>query len=127
MKKTAPAKDIDEYIGLQPGPIQPILNKLRQVIKKAAPKAEEVISYQMPAFKQNGILVYFAAQNKHIGFYPTASGIEAFEKELANHETSKGTVRFPFDKPLPYKLIEQIVKFRVLKNMEKPSAQKSKK
>ena len=126
MKNTAPAKDIDEYIEQQPEPIQPILQKLRQAIKKAAPKSEEVISYQMPAFKENGILVYFAAQNKHIGFYPTGSGIEAFKKELSNFETSKGTVRFPFDKTIPYKLIEQIVKFRVAQNMEKASKKETK-
>ena len=95
------------------------MKKLRQTIRKAAPEAEEVISYQMPAYKLQGMLVYFAAYKNHIGFYPTGSGIFAFKKELSIYECSKGTVRFPLDKPLPLGLIGKIVKFRVKENLEK--------
>jgi uncharacterized protein YdhG (YjbR/CyaY superfamily) len=112
-------KDIDEYIRLFPDDIQALLQSLRQTIREAAPDAEETISYQMPAFKQNGMLVYFAAFKKHIGFYPTSSGIEAFREELSAYEGSKGTVRFPIDKPLPLDLVRDIVKFRVRENLEK--------
>jgi len=112
-------KDIDEYIRLFPDDIQALLQSLRQTIRETAPDAEETISYQMPAFKQNGMLVYFAAFKKHIGFYPTSSGIEAFREELSAYEGSKGTVRFPIDKPLPLDLVRDIVKFRVRENLEK--------
>ncbi len=100
---------------------------MRNTVKKAAPKAEEKISYQMPAFFQKGILVYFAAQKNHIGFYPTSSGIEAFKKELSEYGFSKGSVRFPLDKPLPLNLISQIVKFKVMENLEKDELKKKKK
>jgi len=115
---------IDEYIAQFPEDVQKKLKELRKVIKASAPDAEERISYQMPAFKSNGNLVYFAAYEKHIGFYPTSSGIKAFEHELSVYEVSKGTVRFPIDKPLPMELISKIVKFRVdedLKNTAKKS------
>ncbi|MGE5108403.1 MAG: DUF1801 domain-containing protein [Sphingobacteriales bacterium] len=117
-------KDIDDYISVQPENIRPSLEQIRQTIRKAAPGAEEVISYQMPAYKYQGILVYFAAFKNHIGFYPTAGGIEAFKKELSGYQTSKGTIQFPNDKPIPLKLITQIVKFRVLENEEKTQAKK---
>jgi uncharacterized protein YdhG (YjbR/CyaY superfamily) len=112
-------KTIDEYISKSSENVQDTLKNLRQVIHKAAPEAQEVISYNMPAFKQNGILVYFAAFKHHIGFFPTASGISAFCKELSAYETSKGTVRFPLDKPIPFKLVTKIVKFRVQENLNK--------
>jgi uncharacterized protein YdhG (YjbR/CyaY superfamily) len=112
-------KTIDEYISSFPDEIQKILQKLRQVIHEAAPEAEEVISYSMPAFKQNGVLVYYAAFKNHIGFFPTSSGVAAFQKELAAYNTSKGTVRFPLDKPIPFELVTKIVKFRVQENLSK--------
>ncbi|MGA9048489.1 MAG: DUF1801 domain-containing protein [Dehalococcoidia bacterium] len=112
-------KTIDEYIkGFQPN-IQNILQKLRQAIREAAPEAAEVISYHIPAFKQNGILVYFAAYKNHIGFYPTSSGIDAFKEELAPYRWSKGTVQFPLDKPIPFDLIKKIVAFRVKEQLKK--------
>jgi uncharacterized protein YdhG (YjbR/CyaY superfamily) len=117
--KTEIARDIDEYISFHPESVRMQLETLRQTIRKAAPKAEEVISYQMPAFKFHGMLVYFAAYKTHIGFYPTGSGIASFKKELDKYETSKGTVRFPIDKPLPLGLIGKMVKFRVKENFEK--------
>jgi uncharacterized protein YdhG (YjbR/CyaY superfamily) len=110
---------IDEYIATFPEPVQKTLQKLRQTIKDSAPEAKETVSYQMPAFKLNGILVYFAVFKNHIGFYPTASGISNFEKELTQYETSKGTIKFPIDKPIPLDLIRRIVTFRVKENMKK--------
>ncbi len=112
-------KTIDEYIVTFPENVQNILQELRRTIKDAAPQAEEVISYQMPAFKLNGILVYFAAFKNHIGFFPTSSGIAAFKKELSEYETSKGTVRFPMDKPIPVDLVKKIVRYRVEENLNK--------
>jgi len=112
-------KTIDEYIAGFPGDIRVVLEKLRQVIKSAAPEAVETISYSMPAFKLNGILVYFAAFKNHIGFFPTASGVEAFKQDLTAYETSKGTIRFPLDKPVPFDLVEKIVKYRVTQNLLK--------
>jgi uncharacterized protein YdhG (YjbR/CyaY superfamily) len=110
---------IDEYISTFPKDVQETLEKLRQTIKKAAPEAEEAISYQIPTFKFHGNLVYFAAFKNHIGFYPTSTGIEVFKKELSSFETAKGTVRFPIDRPLPLSLISKIVKYRVKENLER--------
>lgn len=112
-------KTIDEYINAFPQDIQIILEKMRQTIQKAAPEAIEAISYQMPGFKLNGSLVWFAAFKNHIGFYPTPSGIESFKKELSQYKTSKGTVQFPLDKPIPYDLVERIVLFRMKENLAK--------
>jgi uncharacterized protein YdhG (YjbR/CyaY superfamily) len=110
---------IDQYIATFPGETQKILQELRATIKASAPKAEEKISYQMPTFALKGNLVHFAAYKKHIGFYPTPSGILAFERELSIYEGAKGSVKFPIDKPLPLELISKIVKFRVAENMKK--------
>lgn len=115
--KTAPS--IDAYIAGFPEETRALLEQVRLTIQKAAPKAKEVISYGMPAFKQNGVLVYFAAYEKHIGFYPTASGIKSFEKEIAAYKWSKGAVQFPIDKRMPLGLITKIVKFRVKEDLEK--------
>lgn len=115
-------KTVDEYIAAYPKKIQYILEELRQVIREAAPKAEETISYQIPAFKLNGNLVWFAAFKNHIGFYPTASGIEAFKEKLVDYDVSKGTVRFPLNKSIPYDLITEIVRFRVQENLSKKKA-----
>jgi uncharacterized protein YdhG (YjbR/CyaY superfamily) len=112
-------KNIDEYISGFPRNIQAILEELRRVIKDTAPEAKESISYGMPAFKLNGPLVYFAAFKNHIGFFPTPSGVSEFAKELAPYETSKGTIRFPLDKPIPFDLVKKIVTFRVNKNLRK--------
>jgi uncharacterized protein YdhG (YjbR/CyaY superfamily) len=117
-------KDIDEYIAGYPEDIQDLLHKIRSTINKAAPEAEEVISYGMPAFKLNGLLVWVAAHSKHIGFYPKASGIAAFKNELSIYKGAKGSVQFPYDKPLPLKLITKIVKFRVAENLQKTKTKK---
>jgi uncharacterized protein YdhG (YjbR/CyaY superfamily) len=113
---------IDEYIGIFPKEVREILKELRETIKAAAPDAEERISYQMPAFWLKGNLVYFAAYRKHIGFYPTSSGIQAFKNELSAYKGAKGSVQFPIDKPLPLELIGKIVKFRAAENMKKDKA-----
>ena len=111
--------NIDEYIGAFPNDIQEILEKIRMTIQKAAPDAKEKISYAMPAFEQNGIVVYFAAFKNHIGLYALPTGHEAFKEELSQYKSGKGSVQFPFNKPIPYDLITKIVKFRVKENLEK--------
>jgi len=116
--------DIDEYISGFPKKTQKILEQLRVTIKGAAPQADEIISYGMPAFKLNGMLVWFAAYSKHIGFYPRVSGIEAFKKELSIYKGAKGSVQFPLDKPLPLRLVTKIVKFRVIENLQKAITKK---
>lgn len=109
-------KDVDAYIAAQPDAVQPLLQKIRATIRKAAPKAEEAISYGMPGYKYHGMLVYFAAWKSHIGFYAVPSGNEAFKEELSVYKMSKGAVQFPLDKPMPLALIARIVKFRVKEN-----------
>jgi uncharacterized protein YdhG (YjbR/CyaY superfamily) len=113
-----PSESVDAYIRSFPGNIQVILQQIRETIKKAAPEAEECISYQMPAYKQNGPLVYFAVAKNHIGFYPTPSGIEAFKNEFSGYKWSKGAVQFPLDQPMPLELIDRIVRFRVAVNAQ---------
>ena len=120
--QTAP-KSIDEYIAAFPNDVQEILEAIRATIKKAAPDAEETISYQMPTFTLHGrYLVYFAAYKKHIGFYPVPIGNAEFKEELSAYEAGKGTARFPLDKPIPFDLISRIVKFRAKENLERTEA-----
>lgn len=106
-------KTVDEYIAAQPAGVQPVLRQIRIAVHEAAPQAQEVISYNMPAVRQNGILVWYAAFKNHIGFFPKTSFMDVFKRELAGYETSKGTVRFPLDQPMPFDLIKKIVKYRV--------------
>lgn len=106
-------KDIDEYHAEQAPDIRLKLDQLRNIIRNVATDAFETISYGMPAFKQHQVLVYYAANKKHIGFYPTPNPIVHFQRELKEYKTSKGAVQFPNDKPLPVELIEKIVLFRV--------------
>ena len=120
-KQTVP-KDIDEYIAGFPQDVQKILEKIRLTIRKAAPGAEETISYQMPTFVLKGNLVHFAAFKKHIGFYPTPTGTEKFKDELSVYEGGKGSVRFPLAKPIPFGLISKIVKSRLKENLERAEA-----
>jgi uncharacterized protein YdhG (YjbR/CyaY superfamily) len=124
--KTEIVKTVDDYIaGFEPA-IQQRLAQLRQTIKKAAPDAEELIAYMMPAYKLNGPLVYFAGYKNHIGFYATPNGHEAFKKELSVYKQGKGSVQFPLDEPLPLSLVTKIVKFRVKQNREKEKLKKMK-
>lgn len=107
---------IDEYISKSPAEVRQALKKIRAEIKSAAPKATESIKYGIPTFELAGNLVHFAAMKNHLGFYPAPSGVESFKKELAAYSTSKGCIRFPYDKALPCVLIRKIVKFRVREN-----------
>jgi len=118
------SNNIDEYISGFPEEIQILLEQVRATIKQAAPEAEEAIKYAMPTFVLNGNLVHFAAFKNHIGFYPVPSGIEAFKKELSVYKGAKGSVQFPLDKPMPLKLISEIVKFRVNENLLKAKTKK---
>lgn len=112
-------KDFNEYIASFPEETQIILEEIRTTIQKSAPDAVEKISYGMPAFAQNGNLVYFAAHKNHIGFYATPKGNEAFQKEISIYKVGKGSIQFPIDKPMPLKLIAEMVKFRVIENLDK--------
>ena len=112
-------KDIDEYIAAQTPEVQILLEQMRKTIKKAAPEAEEVISYNMPAFKYHGMLVYFAAYKNHIGFYATPTGHSEFKEELSIYKQGKGSVQFPLSQSLPLDLILRIVAFRVKENLKK--------
>ncbi len=114
--KSGNYNDIDGYIALFPGDVRKILQKIRVVIGKAAPEATEDIRYGIPTFRYRGNLVHFAAYDKHIGFYPTPSGIEAFKSEFTRYELGKGTVRFPLSEPIPYDLIQKVVEYRVKEN-----------
>ena len=106
-------KTIDEYIVTFPEEIQQKLEKMRQIIKELAPQAQEAMSYQIPTFKLGGNLVHFAGYKNHIGFYPGPAAVSAFEAELKAYKTTKGTIQFPLDQPVPYDLITKIVKYRV--------------
>ncbi len=115
----APHANIDEYIESFSPDVQVILEKIRLTIRNAAPAAEETISYRMPAFRLNGILVYFAAFKKHIGLYPPVRGDAKLEKAISCYAGAKGNLQFPLDQPIPYDLIEGIVKLRVKQNSAK--------
>jgi uncharacterized protein YdhG (YjbR/CyaY superfamily) len=120
------AKNIDEYIAEFPAETRAILEQVRTTIREAAPEAQETINYAIPTFTLKGNLVHFAGFKNHIGFYPAPSGIEKFKAELAGYESAKGSVQFPLDKPIPYDLISEIVKFRVQENLAKAAAKKKK-
>ena len=112
--------NVNEYIQAYPQKVKDILRKIRAIVKEEAPQAEEIISYNMPAYKIYGrILLYFAAHTEHIGVYALPSANIEFKKELYGYETSKGTVKFPFSKPIPYELVGRMVKFRAKENMKK--------
>jgi uncharacterized protein YdhG (YjbR/CyaY superfamily) len=122
MKMGSTPKNIDDYIAGFPTDVQRILQQIRSIIREAAPDAEEAIKYRMPTFVLNGNLVHFAAFQGHIGFYPTPSGIEAFKDDLSAYPSAKGSVQFPLDKPVPFRLIRKIVRFRVKESREKLAA-----
>jgi uncharacterized protein YdhG (YjbR/CyaY superfamily) len=123
--RTAP-KDIDEYIAGFPDDVRQTLEKIRRTIRKAAPNAQETISYQIPTFTLHGNLVHFAAFKNHIGFYPGPSGIEKFKDELSVYDGAKGSVQFPLNKSIPFSLISRIVEFRVKENFKKAEAKRKK-
>jgi uncharacterized protein YdhG (YjbR/CyaY superfamily) len=118
----ATPKSIDEYIASFSPEVQAILGRIRLTIRNAAPDARETISYKIPAFTLNGVLVYFAAFKKHIGLYPPVSGDARLEKAISTYAGEKGNLRFPLDQPIPYGLIERIVKLRVKQNLSKAAS-----
>ena len=121
MRKRQPdtPQNIDDYIALFSPEVQAILQRIRSTIRQAAPEAQETISYRMPALKLNGILVYFAAFKKHIGLYPPVRGDAKLEKAISGYAGEKGNLKFPLNQPIPYDLIERIVKLRVRQNLSK--------
>ena len=122
MAKRQKPKDIDDYISKLPADVQVILRKCGKRSVMPRRKAKETISYMIPAFRRQGILVYFAAWEKHIGMYPPISGNKTLEKAIARYAGPKGNLQFPFDEPIPYDLIERIVKLRVKQDSEKAAA-----
>ena len=126
-KLKATIASIDEYIAEFPKDIREMLEKVRNTIGKAAPDAEETINYGIPTFTLNGNLVHFAGYKKHIGLYPTPSGVRAFKEELSDYECAKGSIKFPTDKPIPYRLITKIVEYRVEENLARAKTKKGKK
>jgi uncharacterized protein YdhG (YjbR/CyaY superfamily) len=123
---TAIPESIDEYIAGFSTEVRTILQQVRATVAKAAPAAKETIKYRLPTFVLNGNLVHFGAFQKHIGFYALPSGHAKFQRELSRYESGKGSVQFPLDKPVPYSLLTQIVKFRVKENLEKAVGRKRK-
>jgi len=125
---TRPAipKNIDDYVAAFSPEVQAILERIRATIHNVAPEAQETISYRIPAFTLNGTLVYFAAFKNHIGFYPPVSGDARLEKAIQSYAGEKGNLRFPLDQPMPYQLIERIVKLRVKQNSKKAAARAKK-
>ncbi len=124
-EKPAPASSIDAYISGFPPEVQAILEKIRAMIKSAAPQAEETISYQIPTFLLNGrYLIYFAAYKKHVSLYPAPHGVPEFNEALARYGAGKGTLKFPFDQPIPYDLIERVIQYRLRENQSRTAAGK---
>ena len=125
MAKMKTYATVDEYIGLAEPKAKKALRDIRKTIKSAAPKAEEVISYQIPGYKYHGMLVFFAAWKNHISLYPAPWRAESLKKEMSAYEGSKGTIKFPIDEPMPLALIKKMVKYRVKENEERAAVKKS--
>ena len=125
MENTEKPKTIDAYIARFPDDVQTVLRDIRATIRRTAPNAKETISYMMPAFKGNGILVYFAAWKNHIGLYPPISGDNPLEKSVARYAGPKGNLQFPLDEPIPLDLIERVVKLRVEQDSAKSAAKRA--
>ena len=119
--RTTPPKSIDEYLAACPYEVQPILKRIRMTISAAAPGAQELISYRMPAFRLHGILLYFAAFKTHIGLYPPVSGDAGLEKALSPYGGPKGNLKLPLGQPIPYALIKRIVLLRVKQDLSRAS------
>jgi len=119
-------KTVDEYIAAAPKHTKSLLKEMRKIIKQTAPQAEEAISYNIPAFKFHGGLVWYAAYEEHIGFYPGASPTKLFKDDLVKYKTSKGGIQFPVEKEIPVALVKKIVKFRVKENLERAKAKEKK-
>ena len=119
MAENSRSTSVDNYIARFPANARKKLTQIRKLVKQIAPAAEERISYRMPAFFLNGVLLWYAAYSKHIGFYPMGSGVAKFERELKTYKHAKGSIQFPIDEPLPLELIKRIVKFRVKENLNR--------
>src|SRR6187549_3291580 len=124
MSKMKSYSTVDEYIALAEPKVKKALKDIRKTIKTTAPKAEEVISYQIPGYKYHGMLVFFAAWKDHISLYPAPWSAEALKKEMSAYEGSKGTIKFPIDKPMPLTLIKKMVKYRMKQNEERAASKK---
>ena len=124
--RPTPPATVDDYIAGFPPEVQAILRKIREVVRKAAPAAQEVISYRMPALKQNGMLIYYAAFRNHVGLYPPVTGDARIEKDIAPYAGEKGNLRFPFDKPIPYDLIARITELRLRQDLAKTPTKRRK-
>jgi uncharacterized protein YdhG (YjbR/CyaY superfamily) len=123
MAQTPPVPaSIDEYIAAAAPAARPLLEEIRRVVREAAPEAEELISYRMPAFRQHGILIYFAAFKQHIGVFPPVAGDAKLQKALEPYAGPKGNLRFPMDRPMPYALIRRIVRLKLKQNLARASA-----
>jgi|SRR5271166_4681310 len=125
MARTA-AANIDEYIAAFPPDVQSVLQKFRRIVRKIAPQATEKISYSIPAFVLDGMLIFFAAFRKHIGIYPPVRGDQKLNKELSRYRGPKGNLQFPLDEPMPYKLIERVVRARLKENNAAKAKKKAK-
>ena len=125
VRTTAP-KSIDAYIAASSSQVKPILEKIRKTVRAAAPEAHEIISYRMPAFRLDGILLYFAAFKAHVGLFPPVSGDPALEKALSRYAGPKGNLKFPLDRPIPYGLVRRIVLLRVKQNLSRAAAKRKK-
>jgi uncharacterized protein YdhG (YjbR/CyaY superfamily) len=120
-------KTVEDYLASLPKETREKVEQLRKAIRETAPKAEEIINYNMPAFRLEGVLVWYAAYKNHIGFYPKTSPIKFFKKELEGYKTSKGAIQFPLDKSVPIGLVKKIVKFRIKENAEDARTKASRK
>jgi uncharacterized protein YdhG (YjbR/CyaY superfamily) len=122
---SAVPRTIDEYVAGFPPPVQDVLRKIRHIVRETAPGAEETISYRMPAFKLNGIVLYFAAFKNHIGVFPPVQGDARLEAALAPYAGPKGNLRFPLDRPIPFDLVRRIAKLRVAQNLARTAAHRA--
>ncbi len=127
IKPSTKFASVEAYHAAFPEAVRERLDEIRAIIKQAAPKAEEILSYNMPAYRQHGVLVYYGGGKNHVGFYPTGSPIVAFKEVLTPYKTSKGAIQFPLDKPIPKKLVKDIVKFRMAEDEEHAKAKAAKK
>lgn len=125
MGKMKSSASVDEYIAAADPKAKKALRDIRKTIKGAAPKAEEVISYQIPGYKYHGVLVFFAAWKNHVSFYPAPWNADSLKKEMSAYEGSKGTIKFPLDKPMPLTLIKKMVKYRVKENEARAALKRS--
>ena len=125
-EKAAKVTTVDEYIAQCPANVQEILQKIRAVIREAAPEAEERIGYGIPAYHQNGPVIYFAGYARHVSIHPTPSGAEAFAEEVARYQKGKGTLQFPINEPIPYDLIRRLTVYRLAEDQKRKPARRKK-